>query len=290
MGPLSDFWNRVPVVLRAVFSGILILVCGSLPWSILISLNTKMLPSIPWSILPMGIYLWLFWKYLCGRVLTKPKPELRRTYLRVKPLSGKVWTWSMLSGALAFVSLGALKKIVERLVTLPAFQSADYSQYPLLTVLSAIIMGAFVSGIVEESAFRGYMQVPLENRYGLLMAIIVVGLVFGLTHFTHPWMTLALLPMYLVVAAVYGVLANTTGSILPGVVLHVIGNAYQDIVSLLRGSSHTPLPSIQETGIDLTFTLNCCLTLLCGVTAVLSYRRLHSSCVSESHSTLEQPA
>jgi membrane protease YdiL (CAAX protease family) len=137
-------------------------------------------------------------------------------------------------------------------------------------------MGAFVSGIVEEAAFRGYMQVPMENRYGLARAIVVVGMIFGLVHFSHPWMTFALLPMYLVVAAVYGIIANTTGSILPCITLHVVGNAYQDIALLMRDPSPFKAPSLWEAGADLNFMLNCLIAVLCGVGVVLSYRKLCS--------------
>jgi membrane protease YdiL (CAAX protease family) len=276
MNALSQLWNRLPVAVRAVLASIIILICGTIPWTILVSLNMKIFSSIPWAILPMSLYLWVLWRYLAGKLLSKPNPETRRINLRVKPLSGRVWGWSLLSGALAFVSLGALKKIVEQLLTLPHPRIPDYSQYPLITVLSAVLMGAAVSGIVEEAAFRGYMQVPLEKRYGLTRAIIIVGIVFGLVHFTHPWMTLQLLPMYIIVAAVYGILAKTTGSILPGVVIHFAGNAYQDIFLLLRGTSASQLTTGWETIPDFKFLLNCLIMIFSGVAAILSYQKLRS--------------
>jgi membrane protease YdiL (CAAX protease family) len=282
MNVLSSLWNRNPVAVRAVFTGIIVLVCGTIPWTILISMNMKILSSVPWAVLPMSLYLWFFWRYLSGRMLSTPNPEMRRMNLRIKPLSGKVWAWSLLTGAFAFVSLGALKKIAGQLLALPPSRIPDYSQYPFLTILSAVLMGAAVSGIVEEAAFRGFMQVPIEARYGLTRAIFIVGIVFGLVHFTHPWMTFKLLPMYIIVAAVYGILAKTTGSILPGVVLHFAGNAYQDISLLMRGASATQTTTGVETVQNVTFWLNCLLIFLFGVAAILSYKKLHSISSLES--------
>ena len=48
-------------------------------------------------------------------------------------------------------------------------------------------MQSIVAGVTEEAAFRGYMQSIIERRYGIVMAILVNGLFFGLLHFgSHP--------------------------------------------------------------------------------------------------------
>ena len=65
-------------------------------------------------------------------------------------------------------------------------------------------MASIVAGVVEEASFRGYMQGPIERRHGPVVAILVTGSVFGFAHFTHPEVTLILMPYYLAVAAIYG--------------------------------------------------------------------------------------
>lgn len=69
------------------------------------------------------------------------------------------------------------------------------------------------------------MQQPIERRHGPVAAILITGIVFGLAHFTHPEVTLILLPYFVAVAAVYGALAYLTNSILPSLVLHTVGVA-----------------------------------------------------------------
>jgi len=88
-------------------------------------------------------------------------------------------------------------------------------------------MSSCVAGITEEAAFRGYMQGPIEQRYGLMPAILVNGSMFGLLHFpNHPDAVLAMLLYYIAVAAVYGGLTWACNSILPALVLHAGGDIW----------------------------------------------------------------
>src|SRR5206468_993140 len=92
--------------------------------------------------------------------------------------------------------------------------------------------GALVAGVAEEAGFRGYMQGPMERRYGPVAAILITGMVFGFAHFTHAEVTIAWLPFYVSVAAVYGALAYFTNSIFPSLVLHAGGNLLSSLPSL----------------------------------------------------------
>jgi membrane protease YdiL (CAAX protease family) len=59
-------------------------------------------------------------------------------------------------------------------------------------------MAAVIAGVVEEAAFRGHMQVPLEIRYGL-WGTIVIAIMFALAHLSHGFRyTVQLIPFYLV--------------------------------------------------------------------------------------------
>ncbi len=96
---------------------------------------------------------------------------------------------------------------------------------PFVTALSLLVMGSIVAGVTEEAAFRGYMQSPIERRYGLGLAILVNGLMFGLLHFpNHAADVLWMLPYYVAVSAVYGGLTWAADSILPALVLHAAGD------------------------------------------------------------------
>jgi membrane protease YdiL (CAAX protease family) len=116
-------------------------------------------------------------------------------------------------------------------------------------------MGAVVAGVVEETAFRDYIQGGTERCHGLATAILVTGGLFGLSHFTHPEVGLVLLPFYFTVAAVYGLLAAATNSTYPSMVLHVGGNLLSAFSLFTQGRSEwqlTAMPprTIWQAGID----------------------------------------
>src|SRR4030095_14742859 len=102
---------------------------------------------------------------------------------------------------------------------------------PALTAFLLLVMASIVAGVTEEAAFRGYMQSMIERRYGVTLAILVNGTLFGLLFFgNHPRDVLLMLPYYVAVSAVYGGLTWAADSILPALVLHSGG----DIVVLTR--------------------------------------------------------
>ena len=116
----------------------------------------------------------------------------------------------------------------------------DLTQIPRFTVLALLVMAAPVAGLVEESAFRGYMQGPIERRYGLPLAILVTGTMFAVAHLDF---TPVLWPYYLAVAAIYGSMTARTGSILPAIVLHTAGNLYSNLDLWLHGRAEWQAPA-----------------------------------------------
>src|SRR5204862_3538762 len=117
-------------------------------------------------------------------------------------------------------------RVANRLVVLPQQQLPDLSQVATITVISLLIMAGLVAGVVEEAAFRGYMQGPIERRYGLVVAILITGTMFAVAHLDF---TLILWPYYVAVAAIYGTVTYLTNSIRPAVVLHTAGNLYSNL-------------------------------------------------------------
>ncbi|MBI1807164.1 MAG: CPBP family intramembrane metalloprotease [Ignavibacteria bacterium] len=101
---------------------------------------------------------------------------------------------ALFAGALGLVAVVLFQGVMNRLVTLPQQQNLDVSQYPLVTVVLWVLMSFVVAGVVEEASFRGYMQGPIERQHGPVIAILVTGSLFGSAHFTHPEVTLILMP------------------------------------------------------------------------------------------------
>jgi Type II CAAX prenyl endopeptidase Rce1-like len=155
------------------------------------------------------------------------------------------------------------------------------SRYPIVTVLLWVVTSAVVAGVVEETSFRGYLQRPIERRHGPMVAILVTGTLFGLTHFAHPEVGVVLLPFYIAVDAVYGGLAYLTDSTLPGMVLHAgqCGNMFSALDLFTRGRSEWQLtpeakPLIWETGPDAAFSGNLAALLIVSALTVWAYSTL----------------
>ncbi len=184
--------------------------------------------AVPWSVLPVALYLWAYWQFIGGRWGAAAGAAQRRRNLRANTLSRRVWGASLVAGLIGFGALVALLAFAARLVRLPAASPiVTPPDMPVVTALSLIAMASIVAGVTEEAAFRGYMQGPIERRYGLAIAVLVNGTLFGLLHFpTHPADVLWMLPYYVAVSAVYGGLTWAANSILPALVLHAAATSW----------------------------------------------------------------
>ncbi|HVP40195.1 MAG TPA: CPBP family intramembrane glutamic endopeptidase [Candidatus Saccharimonadales bacterium] len=274
-----DLYRRLPVVVRAALAGLVLSALGGLPWAVLVSANSKYGSAVPWAVPPTALFLWLFWRYARGAGPPRSTAAARRASCRANPLSGDAWAAAILAGVLGLTAVLLIQRVLSRLVTLPHQPAPDVSRFPFLTVLFWVLMSPVVAGVVEEVSFRGYLQRPIEQRHGPVIAILVTGVVFGFAHFTHPEVTLVLMPYYVAVAAVYGALAHLTDSILPSLVLHAAGNLLGSLVLIGRGRSEwqaspgaTPL--IWKTGADASFWITLAAGLAAAGAAVAAFAAL----------------
>jgi membrane protease YdiL (CAAX protease family) len=272
-------WQRIPISIRAVVVGLVVASAGSLPWAWLARANLQHYRGVPWAAVLMAAYLWAYWCFLTGRWGPPSTSATRRAHARVRSLPGHVWSIAMLAGILGLAASIVLIRLISRLVVLPAEQTGDLSAIPMLTLVSTILMGSLVAGVVEEIAFRGYMQRPIERRFGAPSAILVVGLIFGLAHGTHIEWTLMLMPYYLAVAAAYGALAWITDSILPSLALHAGGNllgALQLVIGgrPVVGSNVGTRGPVAPPGVNTRLWVNFIVLVVISSAAVWAYRLL----------------
>jgi membrane protease YdiL (CAAX protease family) len=222
-------------IVQAVLIGMGIVLAGTIPRNILFLANLRVYPTVPWAVPVTALYLWFFWRYLNGDWPRDDTAAHRRASLRAVPLSARVWAWALLAGGLGIIALVLALRIVNRYMPLPPQTlPAELAQLPRFTVLSLLLAAAPVAGIVEESAFRGYMQGPIERRAGVLVAILITGTMFAIAHLDFTWI---LWPYYVAVAAIYGMVTYLTGSILPAVVLHTAGNVFSNLELWLYGQA-----------------------------------------------------
>ena len=208
--------------------------------------------------------------------------EARRAGLRANGLSSDAWGMALFAGILGLATLLPLLGVLSRLVRLPTESQPIVMppEMPFLTVFLLLVVASIVAGVVEEAAFRGYMQGAIERRHGPVVAILATGTLFGLGHLTHhPDSMLAMMPFYLAVAAIYGGLAYLTNSILPGLVLHAGG----DVFSLTRlwatglpewQATSNPPPLVWETGTDAEFWGYLAAFIVVGAAASWAYAAL----------------
>jgi membrane protease YdiL (CAAX protease family) len=83
-----------------------------------------------------------------------------------------------------------------------------------------VLLLAGVIPMLEEFAFRGWIQRPLERRFGPARAIAATALLFAVAHLEPRG-----IPIYAAGGAALGYAAWATGSIWSGVALHVAWNA-----------------------------------------------------------------
>jgi membrane protease YdiL (CAAX protease family) len=130
------------------------------------------------------------------------------------------------------VALVLALRLPNRFVALPPQGMPSLGSASKATIVGLLLIAAPAAGIIEESAFLGYMQGPIERRFGILRAILITGTMFALAHLDF---TPILWPYYVAVAAIYGIITHITGSILPAIVLHTAGNLYSNFDLYLHG-------------------------------------------------------
>jgi membrane protease YdiL (CAAX protease family) len=218
----------------------------------------------PWSILPMVIALWAYLKFFSGDGAQKNQ---RNKEIKLSHSQAIIINLEMgYSAALLFVIIVQASFVITfRLLDFPSEKfTADYKMLdsmPLWVAFAVLIMGSIVAGICEETGFRGYMQVPLEKKYGPFAGIIITSIIFMLIHLSHSWAS-PILPHIFFASVLLGILAYKSGSLIPGIIGHSILDIfdYSFWWSDIAGGFHRQ--TIFKTGIDFHFILWCMVFML----------------------------
>jgi membrane protease YdiL (CAAX protease family) len=249
--PVFRMWDHLPLIIRAVLSGFLVSSAGVFTWGMLFSV----FPS-PLVIIPMTIALWVFWKFFSGTWGTNRFAETRRNNFRLTSLQPATWKWGIAAAILFVVIVQTSFVVTFRLIAFPSAKfTADYKTldtFPLWAAWVVLIMGSIVAGICEEAGFRGYMQVPLEKRYGPVIGITLTSIAFTLIHLGHTWAT-PILPHIFFASVLLGILAYKTQSLIPGIIGHSILDIFDYSVWWTDLTGGFTRQTIFKTGIDAHF-------------------------------------
>lgn len=104
----------------------------------------------------------------------------------------------------------------------------ESSRLAPLTTVALLVLAVLVAPLCEEIFFRGFVLPGLRRGLATGWAIVVSALVFGLAH-----ADLGSLPVLIVIGLLLAILRWWSGSIYPGLLLHMLNNGISAMVILL---------------------------------------------------------
>jgi membrane protease YdiL (CAAX protease family) len=213
--------SKLPLSLRAIVSGLLIAMVAANVWPLLL-LNLRVPFAAVVEVAFLGFYLW----WAAGGGSPRTTQMARVNAFRRSTLSSRQWLWGILAALFFAVTVHASIFLLFRFVPFPisAFrQGYDLSFIPTLPLKwLAVVVSALSAGVCEETGFRGYMQRPIEQRYGAPIAILISSLFFTAVHLTKAWALVGMIPIIFGAGVLLGLLARASKSLLPGIVGHVV--------------------------------------------------------------------
>jgi membrane protease YdiL (CAAX protease family) len=266
-------WATLPVSLRAVITGILIALIPANVWPpLLLSLGVPLAATI--EVVFLGLYVW----WASGGGPPERTRAARGLAFRRGTLSPAQWFCGVIAAFSFAATVHAAIVLLFRFVPFPteAFRHGyNFSFIPSLPLRwIAVVVSATSAGICEETGFRGYMQQPIERRHGASIAILVSSLFFMLLHLTKAWAMIGMVPIVLGAGVLLGLLAWSSGSLIPGMIGHVV----MDIglfgywwTGIAGDFSARP---ISETGVDRPFLITCVVLAITLIIMLLAARRL----------------
>jgi membrane protease YdiL (CAAX protease family) len=246
--------SRVPVWLKSVVYGLVMFGLAANVWPVLLRALRMPLAAVAEAAF-LAVYCW----WAGGNGSPYSTQAARANAFRRGRLSTEQWTWGMLGAVLFAVTIHAAIFLLFRFEAFPmaAFRRGyDLSFIPTLPLKwMAVVVSAASAGICEETGFRGYMQRPMEQRYGAAVAILVSSLLFMAVHLTKAWALVGMVPIVLGAGVLLGLLARSSQSLIPC----MVGHTLMDIGLFAYwwtgiAGDFTARP-ISETGVDRSFLI-----------------------------------
>jgi membrane protease YdiL (CAAX protease family) len=221
---LMAAWRWLPVLVRAPIVAFVVLNIGTTVGVLPLFGNTKFLPGVPWSLPVTLLVMGAFWYYFTGGGYPTATRAVRQDVTRMKSLPRPIWRAAALPLLLSLVTITSLRLVLPSVLRVQAPKiTIDLSPCSFATVIGLLLSLAVSAGIAEEVAFRGYLQKPLEDAYGIVIALLLTGVAFWFAHADK--VTLSHLPFHLVASIVLGLAAYLTKSLLPAIIGHAAGDA-----------------------------------------------------------------
>ena len=220
-GSAPSRWAKLPISLRAIVSGLFLAIISLNVWPVLLVI----LP-MPLAASAEAAFLVSFLWWAGGGGPPYSTKSDRAASFRSGKLSVMRWVWGLCAALFFAVTIHASIVLLFRFVPFPVATfrngydlSFIHSQFLKWT---AILISAVSAGICEEIGFRGYMQQPIEQRNGVVPAVLISSLFFMAVHLTKAWATLGMIPIVFGAGLLLGLLAWSARSLLPGIIGHIM--------------------------------------------------------------------
>jgi membrane protease YdiL (CAAX protease family) len=274
--------SRVPVLVRAVLTGLLIGLGAANVWPVLLATL-----GMPLAAGAEVLFLALYLAWAAGNGPPKTWRLVRAESFRARRLTGADWLWGLIAAVSFAATVHAAMVVLFRLVPFPA---AEFRLgYDLSGVHGAvmrwlvIVISAASAGICEETGFRGYMQQPIEGRHGPLVAILISSVLFTLLHLNKGWALVGMVPIVFGAGLLLGTLAWASRTL----VFAMIGHTIMDVglfaywwTQIAGTFSARP---ISETGMDRSFSIACVVLATATLVTLVAIARLGSLQRSRVH-------
>ena len=249
-------WTKLPVSLRAVILGLLIALIPANVWPpLLVSMGVPLAAIL--ELIFLGIYLW----WTSGGGPPARTRAVRAVAFRAGQLSPGHWLWGVIAALSFAATVHASIVLLFRFVPFPteAFRHGyDLSFIPSLPLQwIAVVVSATSAGICEETGFRGYMQQPIEQRHGALVAILVSSFFFMLLHLSKAWAMVGMIPIVFGAGVLLGLLAWSSGSLIPSMLGHVVMDIGLFAYWWTGIAGNFTARPVTETGVDRSFFIAC---------------------------------
>jgi membrane protease YdiL (CAAX protease family) len=231
---LKAAWNWLPVIVRAIILGFVLLTIGSTVTFLPLLGNLKFHPEIPWAFPMTVVVLAIYGAYFSGWGPPAGTRDARKRLARASFPSARIWRAATPAMVFGIIALVTLRLLLPSLMPVRAPSvSIPLSSYPLPTIIGALLSIAAIAAVTEEIAFRGYMQKPLEEAYGIVPALLIVGIMFWVAHLDHG-ITITHLPFQMSASIALGLLVYLTRSLIPAMIAHGVADILLQPAYLFR--------------------------------------------------------